>query len=68
MADNEKNLDNVEIEPLSDSELDGVAGGDYSQPSVGVGFGTGEGSSNSCCTCSGDNCSLTEPDEPGMVG
>lgn len=62
MADEQKNqgLDNVEIEPLSDAELDSVAGG--LSRDIGA-----EGSSNSCCTCSGSNCSLTEPDEPGTV-
>lgn len=57
MADEKKTqeemaeIDNVDIEPLSDDELDSVAGG----LSAGL-----RGSSGSCCTCRGSNCSLTE--------
>jgi len=50
--------DNVEIEPISDSELEGGAGGARINPI------DQDGSSNGCCTCSGDNCSLAEPVNP----
>jgi hypothetical protein len=57
MADETKNpKDNVEIEPISDAELEGVAGGSRAL--------LDDGSSNGCCTCSGDNCSLAEPTLP----
>jgi len=46
--------DHVEIEPISDAELEGVAGGAIIAPDQ-------DGSSNGCCTCSGNNCSLAEP-------
>jgi hypothetical protein len=60
-----ENKDNVEIEPISDAELEGVAGG----ASTGFGLNSGlDGSSNGCCTCSGDNCSLAEPNQPPAVG
>lgn len=42
----------VEVEALSDEELEEAAGG--------LGKTLDDGSSNSCCTCSGDNCSLAE--------
>jgi hypothetical protein len=58
MAD--ENKDNVEIEPISDAELEGVAGGTLS---IGR---EADGSSNGCCTCSGDNCSLTEPNQSAV--
>ena len=45
MAENE-NQDNVEIEPNSDAELEGVAGGTIAPIDQ-------DGSSNGCCTCSG---------------
>ena len=55
MTEQEKDLlakvGEVEVEPLSDEELEEVAGGAVRYD---------EGSSNSCCTCSGDNCSATE--------
>lgn len=59
MAENE-NQDNVEIEPISDAELEGVAGGAIAPIDQ-------DGSSNGCCTCSGANCSVTEPNQPPTV-
>ena len=45
MPENDNTIDNVEIEPLSDEDLEDVAGGTVSSTSGG----------DSCCSCS--NCS-----------
>ncbi|HYR07734.1 MAG TPA: hypothetical protein VEQ60_08190 [Longimicrobium sp.] len=45
MSENQNEFDNVEIEPLSDEDLEEVAGGTTSSTSGG----------DSCCSCS--NCS-----------
>jgi hypothetical protein len=54
MPDDRNQLDSLEIEPLSDEELEGVAGGNETE--VGLpGDGGTTSSGPSCCSCS--NCS-----------
>ena len=45
-------MDDLEIEPLSDEALESVAGG----------------TSGGCCTCSGDNCSSSNPPKEEVEG
>jgi hypothetical protein len=47
MTEDPNSIENVEIEPLSDEDMEGVAGG-------GIGDSTVQTSSGpSCCSCSG---------------
>lgn len=51
MSENQNQIENVEIEPLSDEDLEGVAGGNE----IGVvapGDGGTTSSGPSCCSCS----------------
>lgn len=47
MPENQSPIDNVQIEPLSDEDLEGVAGGGIGDSTVMTSSGP------SCCSCSG---------------
>ncbi|HEY0015544.1 MAG TPA: hypothetical protein VGC13_04470 [Longimicrobium sp.] len=52
MPENQNQIENVEIEPLSDQDLEGVAGGnEIGEELVGDSGGT-TSSGPSCCSCS----------------
>ncbi|HEY0015543.1 MAG TPA: hypothetical protein VGC13_04465 [Longimicrobium sp.] len=50
MPEDQNQIENVEIEPLSEDDLEGVAGGSFSAELPGDGGGTSSGPS--CCSCS----------------